>query len=268
MGLGPMGLGPMGLGPMGLGPMGQGPMGQGPMGQGPMGQGPMGPGPMGQGPMGQGPIDPGPTGLGPMGLGPMGLGPMGPTPMPESIKITPYMPQPLWEASGRPWQASAGLRTPPAGFRQASRRRWRPPAGLQTPPEASGGVRPKKSEKRVFPKMLGIDAPGLWGPRGPLGASGGPLGGPWGPLGGPWAPPGPWALSGPISALFPGVEAAIAADLCSSVSFIGELQGGAAQATQTLALHKMQRNERLFPRHMSTRIQKTWMYKTHRRLGG
>ena len=55
-------------------------------------------------------------------------------------------------------------------------------------PEASGGVRPKKSEKRVFSKMLGIDAPGLWGPRGPLGASGGPLGGPLGAPGGPLLP--------------------------------------------------------------------------------
>ena len=51
-------------------------------------------------PMGLGPMGLGPMGQGPMGQGPMGLGPMGPTPMPESIKITPYMPQPLWGALG------------------------------------------------------------------------------------------------------------------------------------------------------------------------
>ena len=67
----------------------------------------------------------------------------------------------------------------------------RGPEGLRRGPGASGGVRPKKSKKWVFPKMSRLDAPGLWGPRGPLGASGGPLGAPGGPLGTSWAPLGP-----------------------------------------------------------------------------
>ena len=53
----------------------------------------------------------------------------------------------------------------------------RPPADLQRPPDASGEVRRppegsdrKSLQKRVFPKMFGIDAlglRGLWGPLGP-----------------------------------------------------------------------------------------------------
>ena len=113
-----------------------------------------------------------------------------------------WQPQRLWGShtgpgrprpglAGRPRPALAGPGRPLAGLGRPPYASGRPPAGLQRPPEGSGGVRPKKSEKRVFPKMLGIDAPGLWGPRGPLGASGGPLGGPLGAPGGPWGPPGP-----------------------------------------------------------------------------